>query len=123
MTISLLYFVARCGLAVGNALKFTHKGSVTVSVKVAAEGTVMPLVTDVGDSGLGNRVTSSSGDLSLENPQCFLVSNLLEFEVRDTGIGISQEKLQDMFKPFTQADASTSRLYGGTGLGLCIVHR
>ncbi|XP_024399159.1 uncharacterized protein [Physcomitrium patens] len=108
---------------VGNALKFTHKGSVTVSVKVAAEGTVMPLVTDVGDSGLGNRVTSSSGDLSLENPQCFLVSNLLEFEVRDTGIGISQEKLQDMFKPFTQADASTSRLYGGTGLGLCIVHR
>lgn len=47
----------------------------------------------------------------------------VEFEVHDTGIGISKEKLQDMFNPFTQADASTSRLYGGTGLGLCIVQR
>lgn len=53
-----------------------------------------------------------------------LLENIrMQFEIRDTGIGISQEKLQDMFKPFTQADASTSRLYGGTGLGLCIVQR
>lgn len=53
-----------------------------------------------------------------------LLENIrIQFEIRDTGIGISQEKLQDMFKPFTQADASTSRLYGGTGLGLCIVQR
>ncbi len=47
----------------------------------------------------------------------------IEFEVKDTGIGITKDKLEDMFNPFTQGDPSTSRLYGGTGLGLCIVQR
>lgn len=42
----------------------------------------------------------------------------LEFQIRDTGIGISKEQRSHLFQPFTQADSSTTRRYGGTGLGL-----
>ena len=45
---------------------------------------------------------------------------LLEIAVRDTGIGIPEEKLEQIFKPFEQVDGSTTKKYGGTGLGLTI---
>ncbi|MGS0758708.1 ATP-binding protein, partial [Roseateles sp. GG27B] len=47
----------------------------------------------------------------------------LRFSVHDTGIGLTSEQILQIFDPFTQADGSITRRYGGTGLGLTIVHR
>jgi signal transduction histidine kinase len=47
----------------------------------------------------------------------------IRIEVADTGIGINPDTLEEMFEPFTQADASTTRRYGGTGLGLAIARQ
>ena len=71
----------------GNAIKFTDSGEVTLKAKLEKED--------------ANRA-------------------VIRFSVRDTGIGISEEGTNRLFKSFSQVDGSTSRNYGGTGLGLAI---
>jgi signal transduction histidine kinase/DNA-binding NarL/FixJ family response regulator len=71
---------------VGNAIKFTERGSVTVRLQLAADG----------------------------DRRRYLI------DVEDTGIGIPHDKLESVFEPFVQAESSTTRRFGGTGLGLTI---
>lgn len=73
---------------IGNALKFTSEGEVTVSVKKIEE---------------------------TEDSYSF------KFSIKDTGIGIPKDKLETIFERFTQGEESTTRTFGGTGLGLNIV--
>jgi polar amino acid transport system substrate-binding protein len=68
------------------------------------------------------KFTASGGQVMVK---CKLVSKdgrdvRVRFEVTDSGIGLSEEQMQKLFKPFVQADGSTTRKYGGTGLGLSI---
>jgi signal transduction histidine kinase/ActR/RegA family two-component response regulator len=72
---------------------------------------------------LGNAIKfTSRGEVSLKGGICQSGSEavVMQFEVRDTGIGIPRERLDQIFRPFEQADTSTTRLFGGTGLGLAI---
>jgi signal transduction histidine kinase/CheY-like chemotaxis protein/HPt (histidine-containing phosphotransfer) domain-containing protein len=65
------------------------------------------------------------GEVSVElsNRQSSRTEVELMFAVRDTGIGMTQEQVERLFEPFSQADASTTRKHGGTGLGLVICKR
>jgi signal transduction histidine kinase/DNA-binding response OmpR family regulator len=75
---------------------------------------------------LGNAVKfTSQGEIAV-NVECKRQDQrgcLLEFSVTDTGIGISKEGIEKVFKSFQQVDTSTTRRYGGTGLGLVISRR
>ena len=75
---------------VGNAIKFTEAGGIIVRIELA-------------------------DDTPEDNAKL-----MLKFSVQDSGIGLTEKQIEGLFKPFTQADISTTRLYGGTGLGLSI---
>ncbi len=57
------------------------------------------------------------------NIECNAQNNTLSFVVEDSGIGLTATQIEKLFKPFTQADSSTTRKYGGTGLGLALSKR
>jgi signal transduction histidine kinase/DNA-binding response OmpR family regulator len=75
------------------------------------------------DNLLGNAAKfTERGEIRVLLEAVALADGRLEVRVavKDTGIGITPEQQKELFKPFTQADAGTTRRYGGTGLGLCI---
>jgi signal transduction histidine kinase/DNA-binding response OmpR family regulator len=84
-----------------NAVKFTERGEIVLSVMQVPSGAKNP---------------GSQGEV--ERKIC-----TLQFAVRDTGIGIPKDRMDRLFKSFSQVDASTTRRYGGTGLGLAISRR
>jgi signal transduction histidine kinase/CheY-like chemotaxis protein len=84
----------------GNAVKFTEQGQIFVTAHLKEDFDAQRMIDGKPQPGA-----------------------LVEFRVKDTGIGIPEDRQSALFQSFTQVDASTTRKYGGTGLGLAICKR
>ncbi len=81
---------------IGNGIKFTEKGEVSLNISLSEKQKQISFLKD--------------------QPSYII----LNFEIKDTGIGINNRDIDRLFQPFSQVDPSTTRKYGGTGLGLAI---
>ena len=107
----------RPGCLLAPALSYEVAPDVPTTIMGDASRLVQVVTNLVGNA---QKFTPSGGSVTL---RVLVESNMLCFSVSDTGIGISPENLGRIFLPFVQAEATTTRIYGGIGLGLTICMR
>jgi PAS domain S-box-containing protein len=104
--------------AKGIGLELTCKGPIPGTIRTDPTRLRQILVNLVGNAVKFTKEGHVKITVRMAESKCG--EPLLRISVSDTGIGITQDQINNLFKPFSQADASTSRRFGGTGLGLTI---